>query len=204
MADPIGELFELFERCGGGEYGDECVTQLQHALQCASLAEEAGAAAALVSAALLHDVGHLVHDLGPAAAARGVDDRHEMRGREWLSRWFDEDVTEPVRLHVNAKRYLTATDPDYFATLSPASVRSLQLQGGAFSPSLAAGFIALPGAVAAVRLRRWDEAAKVPGRRIAGLAHFQRYLEASLRPGGEVARGVPAGAAQATGNGTVR
>jgi phosphonate degradation associated HDIG domain protein len=180
MADPLQEIFEVFERRGAGDYGGERITQLQHALQCAGLAESAGADAALISAALLHDIGHLVHGLGQAPAAQGIDDRHEIRGGEWLSRWFGEHVTEPVRLHVSAKRYLTAIDPGYFATLSPASVRSLQLQGGPFSPALAARFIALPGAAAAVRLRRWDEAAKASGRATAALDHFRPYLEASL------------------------
>lgn len=179
----IDEICEIFERRGGAEYGGERVTQLQHALQCAMLAEEASADAALISAALLHDIGHLVHDRGPAPATRGLDDRHEMRGREWLSRWFGEDVTEPVRLHVNAKRYLTATHPRYFARLSPTSVRSLALQGGPFSASLAAGFMALPGAEAAVWLRCWDDAAKIPGRPVLGLDHFRPYLEVSLRTG---------------------
>ena len=182
-ADPVDEIFEIFHQRGEAEYGGERVTQLQHALQCATLAEEAGADAALISATLLHDIGHLVQDLGPAPAERGLDDRHEMRGREWLSRWFGEDVSEPVRLHVNAKRYLTATDPRYPATLSPASMRSLGLQGGPFSAPLAAGFIALPGAEAAVRLRRWDDAAKIPGRPVPRLDHFRPYLEASLRIG---------------------
>ena len=87
---------------------------------------------------------------------------------------------EPVRLHVNAKRYLTATDPGYFATLSPGSVRSLQLQGGPFTSELAAGFIALPYAQAAVRLRRWDEGGKVNGLKTPDLDHFRAHLEASL------------------------
>jgi phosphonate degradation associated HDIG domain protein len=156
------------------------IDQLEHALQCAALAEADGAEPTLVAAALLHDIGHLLHDLGDSPAARGIDDRHELRGREWLGRWFGEAVTEPVRFHVNAKRYLTATDPGYFATLSASSVRSLELQGGAFSPELAAGFIGLPYAPSAVRLRRWDEAAKLPGKSTPDLAHFRRYIEASL------------------------
>jgi phosphonate degradation associated HDIG domain protein len=180
VRNPIEEIFERFREQGGAECGGERVTQLQHALQCAALAEADDADAALVSAALLHDIGHLVHDLGESSAARGIDDRHEMRGREWLARWFGEAVTKPVRLHVNAKRYLTATDRNYLGTLSLASVRSLALQGGAFAADLAGGFIALPHAPAAVRLRRWDEAAKVPGRRTPDLAHFCRYLEACL------------------------
>jgi [1-hydroxy-2-(trimethylamino)ethyl]phosphonate dioxygenase len=181
VTDPINDIFAIFERRGGGEYGGEQVTQLEHALQCAALAAEEGAEAALISAALLHDIGHLLARPGGSPAGRSVDDRHELRAREWLSRLFGEDVTEPVRLHVNAKRYLTATDPGYFAKLSPASVRSLELQGGPFSQALAAGFIALPGAAAAVRLRRWDEAAKVPGKATAGLEHFRPHLAASLR-----------------------
>ncbi len=177
---PIERIFERFDRHGGNDYGGERVRQLEHALQCAAQAEAEGAAPALITAALLHDIGPLIHDLGDSPAARGIDDRHELRGREWLSRWFGEAVTEPVRLHVNAKRYLTATDPGYFATLSAGSVRSLELQGGPFSPELAVGFIGLPHAPDAVRLRRWDEGAKVPGKITPDLAHFRRYLEASL------------------------
>jgi [1-hydroxy-2-(trimethylamino)ethyl]phosphonate dioxygenase len=177
---PIDRIFERFDRHGGDDYGSDRVRQLEHALQCAALAEAEGAAPSLIAAALLHDIGHLIHDLGDSPAARGIDDRHEILGREWLARWFGTAVTEPVRLHVDAKRYLTGTDPDYFATLSPGSVRSLELQGGPFSAAGAADFIAMPHAADAARLRRWDEAAKVPGKATPDLAHFRRYLEASL------------------------
>lgn len=179
--NPVEQVLDLLQRYGGADYGGERVTQLEHALQCATLAEEAGADPALISAALLHDIGHLVHDLGREPAARGIDDVHETRGEAWLQRWFGEEVTDPVRLHVDAKRYLTATEPGYFATLSPGSVRSLQLQGGPFSPEMAEDFIRLPHAEAAVRVRRWDEAAKVPGKPTPDLVHFRRYLEASVR-----------------------
>lgn len=179
-ANPIDGIFELFETRGAIDCAGEPVTQLEHAVQCAALAEADGANAALISAALLHDIGHLVPDPGDNAVAEHIDDRHETRGREWLARWFGEPVTEPVRLHVNAKRALTATDPGYFATLSLASRRSLELQGGRFSASLAAGFIALPFAADAVRLRRWDEAAKMAGKPTPGLSHFRRHLEACL------------------------
>lgn len=181
--NPIDEIFELFEQHGGADYGGERINQLEHALQCAALAEDAGADAALISAALLHDIGHLVHDLGREPAARGIDDRHEVRGREWLSSRFGENVTEPVRLHVDAKRYLIATDPGYLATLSPASLRSLALQGGPFSTELAASFFRLPHAPAAVRLRQWDDGAKIPGKPTLGLKHFSPYLEISLLAG---------------------
>jgi len=177
---PIDRIFERFDLHGNKDYGSDRVRQLEHALQCAALAEAEGAAPALITAALLHDIGHLIHDLGDAPAARGIDDRHEALGREWLAQWFGDGVTEPVRLHVPAKRYLTSTDPGYFGTLSFGSVRSLELQGGPFTAQGAAEFIGQPYAAEAVRLRRWDEGAKVPGLATPGLAHFRQYLEASL------------------------
>ena len=177
---PIERIFACFDRHGGDEYGGERVRQVEHALQCAALAEAADAPSTLIAAALLHDIGHLIHDLGDSPAARGIDDRHEALGGKWLAQWFGEAVTEPVHLHVKAKRYLTATDPAYLATLSAGSVRSLELQGGPFTPELAVGFIGLPHAADAVRLRRWDEGAKVAGRKTPDLAHFRPYLEASL------------------------
>jgi [1-hydroxy-2-(trimethylamino)ethyl]phosphonate dioxygenase len=179
--DPIEQILGILREKGGAEYGSERVTQLEHALQCAHLAETAGAASALITAALLHDFGHMIHDLGRNPAERGLDDRHEMRGRDWLGQWFAEDVTGPVRLHVDAKRYLCAVDAGYFATLSPASVRSLALQGGPFAADRAESFISLPHARAAVELRRWDDGAKEPGRRTPDLAHFRPHLQASLR-----------------------
>jgi phosphonate degradation associated HDIG domain protein len=178
---PIEQIFERFDRHGGKDYGGERVRQLEHALQCAALAEGENATPALITASLLHDIGHLIHDLGREPAARGIDDHHEVLGQEWLTRWFGADVTEPVRLHVPAKRYLTAADSGYFATLSAGSVRSIELQGGPFLQDAAAEFIGQPYAAEAVRLRRWDEGAKVPGKVTPDLAHFRPYLEASLR-----------------------
>lgn len=178
---PIDQILALLRRGASADYDSDQVTQLAHALQCATLAEEAGAVSPLIVAALLHDIGHLVHQLGPGVARRGVDDRHEVRGRDWLGKWFAEDVTGPVRLHVDAKRYLCATDDDYFALLSPASVRSLAIQGGPFPAALAEGFIGLPHAKAAVQLRRWDEGAKIPGRITPDLEHFRPHLAVGLR-----------------------
>lgn len=178
--EAIDQVFACFDRHGNDDYGSDRVRQLEHALQCAALAEAEDAAPALITAALLHDIGHLIHDLGEAPAARGIDDRHEVVGQQWLAQWFDEAVTEPVRLHVPAKRYLTGIDPGYFATLSFGSVRSLELQGGPFTAKDAARFIDQPHAVEAVRLRRWDEAAKVPGKSTPSLVHFRRYVEATL------------------------
>ena len=174
-------ILDILETSGAAQYGDEAVSQLQHALQCAHLAECSGAPASLVVAALLHDFGHLIHKLGEDAAARGIDDRHEALGRKYLALWFDEDVTAPIGLHVDAKRYLCATEPDYFDTLSPASVQSLELQGGPFSEAEAAAFIARPHAHDAVAVRRWDEQAKDPEAATPGLEHYRPCIEASIR-----------------------
>jgi [1-hydroxy-2-(trimethylamino)ethyl]phosphonate dioxygenase len=180
----IEQLLNLMATQGGRQYGGEAVSQREHALQAAFLAETEGAPASLVAAALLHDIGHMLHKEGDDAAARGVDDRHEALGGKQLRRLFGPAVSEPVRLHVDAKRYLCTSDAGYFATLSPASVRSLALQGGPFSAAEAADFIARPYAADAVRVRRWDEAAKVAGRATPPLAHFRRHIEAALAAGG--------------------
>jgi [1-hydroxy-2-(trimethylamino)ethyl]phosphonate dioxygenase len=175
----IDELLDLLEIEGGRQYGGESVSQREHALQCARLAEVEGAPPSLVAAALLHDIGHLLHSQGPRPALRGIDDRHELVGHKHLLRALGPEVAEPVRLHVPAKRYLCATEPSYFALLSAGSVRSLALQGGAFNPSEAEAFAAQPYAAAAVRVRRWDEAAKIPGLATPPLAHYRAALEAA-------------------------
>jgi len=175
------QILEILETSGAAQYGDEAVSQLQHALQCAHLAECSGAPDPLVVAALLHDFGHLIHKLGEDAAMRGIDDRHETLGSKYLARWFGEEVTGPIGLHVDAKRYLCAADSAYFDTLSPASVRSLELQGGPFSEAEAAAFIARPHAHDALAVRRWDEQAKDPGAVTPGLGRYRFHIEASIR-----------------------
>ena len=163
----IDELGELFAGPGAGEYLGEPVTIGQHMRQAGALAEAAGAAPALVAAALLHDVGHL----------RGeTDGRHGDQGAAWLSRWFGPAVTEPVRLHVAAKRYLCATEPAYFGLLSAESVRTLAVQGGPMSTAEVAGFEALRYGADAVAVRRWDDAAKDPAARPPEFAHFSALL----------------------------
>lgn len=162
--DPnLQKILQTFHRRGAEQYGNEAVTQLEHGLQCATLAQENGESAELVTACLLHDLGHLLHDLGDDAATRGVDDRHEYRAMGFLKRSFGAAVTEPIRLHVNAKRYLCAVEPGYWDELSLASKQSLELQGGIFSAVDAQQFIQQPHAPAAVKLRRWDDLAKRPG-----------------------------------------
>jgi phosphonate degradation associated HDIG domain protein len=177
--DPVGYLLRLFKERGDAAYIGEPVSQTEHALQTAWAAEQSGAGGALIAAALLHDVGHLLHNLHEDCALSGIDDAHETHGAHWVALHFGPDVAEPVRLHVQAKRYLCATDPAYLGTLSEASLRSLQLQGGPFTPGQETEFMSLPHAEAAVALRRFDEQAKVRGLQTPGLEHFRPVLEAA-------------------------
>jgi phosphonate degradation associated HDIG domain protein len=177
--DPIDYILELFHKRGDAAYLGEPVSQTEHALQTAWAAEQANAGHALIAAALVHDVGHLLHDLPEDCALAGIDDAHEARGERWLARYFGPDVTEPVRLHVAAKRFLCATDPAYLAHLSEASLRSLQLQGGPLTPDEVSRFRHNPFIEAAVTLRRFDDQAKVPGLPTPPLEHFRHYLEAA-------------------------
>jgi phosphonate degradation associated HDIG domain protein len=174
------EILALYAKRGGATYG-EGVTQSEHALQSAWLAEKSGAAPELVVAALLHDIGHLLHDLPEDIAERGIDTRHESLASAWLSKHFSPAVTEPVRLHVDAKRWLCAVEPGYFDTLSEASKLSLKLQGGPMSEEESAAFAALPRSAEAAELRRWDDAAKEIGLKTPDFEHFRPHLESALR-----------------------
>lgn len=181
----IDRIFDLFAAAGQGAYFGEAVTEMEHALQTAHLAEQAGADNELIAAALLHDIGHLLHGLPEDVAERGIDGRHEEGGAGWLREHFGPAVYDPVRLHVAAKRYLCSVDPAYAAGLSPASRLSLQLQGGPCTPDEVQGFEREPFAVAAVALRRWDDGAKVPALIVPGLEHYRPCLEAALARKGE-------------------
>jgi phosphonate degradation associated HDIG domain protein len=175
-------IFSIFADKGQGAYFGESVTETEHALQCACLAEQSKANRELVVAALLHDVGHLLHGLPENIAERGVDGRHELGGAAWLRNYFGPAVVDPVRLHVAAKRYLCAIEPNYCAELSAASILSLRLQGGAFTPDEVRRFEEEPWFRSAVAVRRWDDEAKVPGLAVPGLEHYRRYLEEALLP----------------------
>ena len=172
------ELLEIFAGRATRRYGLSEINQLQHALQAAALAEADDAPPATVLASLLHDVGHMIHRLGEDPAAMGVDDVHEELGARWLAERFGPEVSEPVRLHVAAKRYLCAAEPDYFGKLSADSVRSLALQGGPMSAGESAEFRRHPQFAEAVRLRRYDEAAKDPRARTPDFDHFLRHVPA--------------------------
>jgi gamma-butyrobetaine dioxygenase len=178
----IERLFALFREKGTGTYFGEAVTETEHALQCAHLAEQSSAVPEVVAAALLHDVGHLLHGLEEDVAERGIDGRHEALGAVWLARHFGPAIADPVRLHVAAKRYLCTIEPDYADGLSSASRTSLRLQGGSMSATEIGEFEAEPHFRAAVAVRRWDDTAKVPGLAVPDLDHYRPVLEAVLRP----------------------
>ncbi|MEZ5652109.1 MAG: HD domain-containing protein [Burkholderiaceae bacterium] len=154
---------------------EEAVSALEHGLQCAMLAERQGASPALIIAALVHDIGHMA---GKQASRRDdVDDRHELIGARLLAREMPPEVSEPVRLHVAAKRYLCAIEPDYFAALSPASVHSLELQGGPMKADECRAYEAERFAQDGIRLRRWDELGKQPGLATPSLGHFLALID---------------------------
>lgn len=176
----INQIVSLFQEHGSDAYFGEGVSETEHALQSAHQAEQSGAPAELVAAALLHDVGHLLHGLPEDIGEKGVDAKHEDVGSRWLQRHFGPRLVDAVGLHVAAKRYLCAVEAGYFDGLSEASRRSLMLQGGPMSADEVRAFEALPGFQWSVDLRRWDDAAKVPGLAVPGLEHYRPHLEAAL------------------------
>jgi len=178
--DTLAEIEDMFTQRGDRRYS-ESVTQRQHALQAALQAEAADSTSALITAALLHDIGHMLQRFGPEPAAQGINDKHEDIGAGWLAKRFEPDVVEPVRLHVDAKRYLCAVENDYFDTLSPASVRSLGLQGGPMAPDEVKAFEAGSHYAAALALRRWDEGAKDADALTPDFAHYREHIRASMR-----------------------
>jgi phosphonate degradation associated HDIG domain protein len=174
-ARSVDEVVALYEAWGHDRY-DEDVTQLDHALQTAALAAADDAPDALVVAALLHDVGHLL-ELRDGAGRPGSDDlHHESRGAKYLSGVFSTAVTIPIALHVRAKRYLCGIDPGYHSTLSEGSKRSLERQGGLLSEREQQAFEELPGWDEGVRLRRWDDLGKADGVEVHALDTYRPLL----------------------------
>jgi phosphonate degradation associated HDIG domain protein len=183
QARSIAEVLALLRQVGAQRYDGEPVSHRDHALQSAALALGRGAGPALVVACLLHDVGHwLALDTG-TPTLRGVDDRHEVAGPAWLAALFPAPVLQPIRWHVDAKRWLAANEPGYADTLSADSQRSLRLQGGPLSAAQADAFLARPYAQDALFLRRVDEAAKQPGVALPPLEQLARLMEGCCRGG---------------------
>lgn len=177
----IDGLFALYERYGHDHY-DEDVSQIAHALQTAACAERDKAPASLVAAALLHDVGHLwLEERGAQKGGEDRDLKHELVAAQRLRERFGPEVTEPIRLHVAAKRYLCTVDRRYRSRLSHASQVSLERQGGTMSDAELAAFDREPFAHEALTLRRWDEAAKDPNRRVRSMQEYRPLLESLLR-----------------------
>lgn len=178
--DIIAYLAELFASQGDQEYLGEQVSMATHMLQAAQFAEQQNACDEEIAAALLHDIGHFANDVDASVSEHGEDAQHEHAGSEFLSRFFPPAVVEPVRQHVATKRYLCAVDPHYFDRLSPASVHTLELQGGPMSPEEAQEFRKNPHLESCVRVRKWDEAAKDPALTHPDFEHYCPLLNRLL------------------------
>lgn len=179
MNETVDHILNLFNQKGNLHYGEN-VTQLEHALQCANLAKRDGRPDDLVAAALLHDIGHLLHTGPEDLADQGIDDTHEDIANVWLKKHFPPQVTEPIRLHVEAKRYLTAVEPDYINLLSEASRKSLALQGGPMDAEEVKAFESNPHYTDAVILRRYDDMGKDTELSSGAIESFRSVLEKSM------------------------
>ena len=177
MALTIEDIGKLFRDHGHIAYEGDGVSQAEHALQAAELAENADAGAELVTAALLHDLGHLLNRQGKTPTMRGIDDQHQYVAIPFLRGVFPASVLEAIRLHVEAKRALCALEPDYYERLSEDSKRSLTLQGGVFTQAQVQEFLARPHSDDALKVRRWDDAAKAAGARTRPLSHYLDIAE---------------------------
>lgn len=180
MSAIISEIFDLYARFGSGTYGEDLSLE-RHMLQSAAMAESMGAPGPVVVAALLHDIGYFLYADSEASWNAGRDFAHETIGAAWLSRAFDEAVTAPIAMHVNAKRYLCAIEPGYFDRLSDASRRSLAVQGGVMSEAEVEAFARLPAFEAAVILRRCDDLGKDVAAPTAGMDHYRELIKSYIR-----------------------
>lgn len=178
----LDDIEGLLRQRGSRQYGLEAISQLEHALQCAQLARDAGESGEMVIACLLHDLGHLLaaESAGTVEHDTRQDDLHQYKVLPFLRGVLLDAVLEPIRLHVEAKRYLCQAEPGYFETLSPASVHSLEQQGGVYSDVQAKAFLHLPHAQDAIRLRRYDDGAKVPGKLVPPLEAYTDLLRQHL------------------------
>ena len=176
-------LANLITEKGGDSYLGEAVTMQDHMLQAAWQAENAGESDKVIAAALLHDIGHYVGEFGDDYIEKGQDNKHQISGARILEKFFDSDVVQPVKLHVDAKRYLCAVDPDYVNTLSDASVKTLALQGGPMNENEVAEFESQPGYETAVQVRKYDDNAKDPNVSTPPISHYLKYVQSALQDG---------------------
>ncbi|XZE42778.1 phosphonate degradation HD-domain oxygenase [Pirellulaceae bacterium SH467] len=178
MSKVTEQVLAVFRERGSGQYGSECVSQLEHAIQCAMLAQASGADTSLVVAALLHDIGHILDDTDlPDSDDEDLDDSHEERAYPWLLRTFGVAVADPVKLHVAAKRYLCTRDPSYATHLSPASYKSFLDQGGVMTEGELQAFEREPFYREALQLRKWDDLAKVASMPLPDISSFRSLME---------------------------
>lgn len=179
--DLFSEISAIYSVRGAVAYFGEAVTTLEHSLQAAYFAHESKAPNALIVAALLHDIGHLIDSSSADIAEWTTDARHEVSGSGWLAAHFGPEVSEPVRLHVRAKRYLCAADPSYPGRLSSASMHTLTLQGGPMSHAEVTVFEAETYRRDAIVLRHWDDRSKVVGMRTPEFSDYRKQIEALIR-----------------------
>ncbi len=175
MALTLNDISSLLNTQGSKQYGGEAVSQLEHALQCAYLAECAQETEETITAALLHDIGHMLRSESGEPIVEhneNTDDLHQYVALPFIRNLFSDAVLEPIKLHVDAKRYLCAVDKGYWETLSEASKKSLELQGGIYTDTQALAFETNAFGQEAVRLRRYDDLAKIPGAETPGLEHY--------------------------------
>ena len=173
----VAFIGDIFERRGGEEYLGEPVTMAEHMMQGAHLAEQQGEEEVIIVATLLHDIGHFTSEFGAFSMDDTHDKRHEEAGAQVLEHFFPSLVVDCVRHHVAAKRYICATDPNYFAQLSAASIHSLKLQGGPMDAAEIARFERNPNIKEIVRVRHLDDAGKIAGMITPGFAHYAPMLQ---------------------------
>ncbi|MCV6587418.1 MAG: HD domain-containing protein [Marinobacterium sp.] len=175
MDSVIEQIEQIYQTMGQQQYG-EAITQTEHAVQCAELARRAGADSELIVAALLHDIGHLVEQI----SVEHGNFKHDKVGADWLAQWFRPQVTEPIRLHAQAKRYLCTVETGYEASLSEASRYSLGKQGGLMNTDECTDFEQQPTFLASLQLRRWDDEGKDPEMAAIAFDSFRAELTSAL------------------------
>ncbi len=173
----VAFIGDIFNRRGAESYLGEDVTMSEHMLQGAQLAEQAGAPDSMVAAALLHDIGHYTNEFPEDALAQGTDNLHEEAGATVLDAFFPPEVTDCIRWHVAAKRYLCATDPAYLSRLSAASVHTLNLQGGPMTDAEVSEFAGHPNLDAILQVRLWDDQGKVKGQETPPFEYYAPLLQ---------------------------